>query len=388
MNKFINYSEFMHYLIDDEKAAEKGGEIVQGILKGKSPRLTNIAEQMDGQSESNYKAIHRFIGQTDVKESLLRLYQEEADFVIGDPTEMPRYKAPQTEYVGTLSDGQTPGYWLLVLSTPFRGRAIPFHFITYSSKTIGEQATSRNQEHTRCFAAVKELLGDKPLVLDREFSYRALMERLYVEEIPFVIRLNLGDQHKQPRLIDADGNPIKLFVRPGKTVIYRQVYYLGVIPVNLIGHWRKGLSNPLWVISSLEPKAALQVFQNRMKIEMTFRHCKDLLHLPKLMNKRQDYLEKMIALTLIAFIISLLFGEAQRDVTYGLLDPQHVQDCLFGEVTQQVSQHRKWRLYSGPFVFLIQKPKLSDDTMALIAQAVLSFVPLLVYGHVRTSVPT
>ena len=77
MNKFINYTEFMHYLIDDEKAAEKGGEIVKGILKGKSPRLTNIAEQMDGQSESNYKAIHRFIGQTDVKEGLLRLSSKE-----------------------------------------------------------------------------------------------------------------------------------------------------------------------------------------------------------------------------------------------------------------------------------------------------------------------
>ena len=386
MNKFINYSELMHYLIDDEKAAEKGGEIVKGILKAKSPRLTNIAEQMDGQSESNYKAIHRFIGQTDVKEALLRLYQEEADFVIGDPTEMPRYKAPKTEYVGTLSDGQTPGYWLLVLSTPFRGRAIPFHFITYSSKTIGEQVTSRNQEHTRCFAAVKELLGDKPLVLDREFSYRALMERLYVEEIPFVIRLNLGDQHKQPRLIDTEGNPIKLFVRPGKTVIHRQVFYLGVVPVNLIGYWRKGLDNPLWVISSLEPRAALQIFLNRMKIEQTFRHCKDLLHLPKVMNRRHDYLEKMIALTLIAFVIALLFGEAQRDVTYGKIDPQHVQDHLFGDVPEHISQHRKWRLYSGPFVFLIQKPKLSDDVLAVIALAVLALLPSLIYGHVRSFV--
>jgi len=386
MNKFINYSEFMHYLIDDEKAAEKGGEIVKGILEAKSPRLSNIAEQMDGQSESNYRAIHRFIGQENVKAALMRLYQEEADFVIGDPTEMPRHKAPKTEYVGTLSDGQTPGYWLLVLSTPFRGRAIPFHFITYSSKTIGEQVTSRNQEHTRCFAAVKELLGDKPLVLDREFSYRALMERLYVEEIPFVIRLNLRDQHKQPRLIDADGNPIKLFVRPGKTVIHRQVFYLGVVPVNLIGYWRKGLDNPLWVISSLEPRAALQIFLNRMKIEMTFRHCKDLLHLPKVMNKRHDYLEKMIALTLIAFVIALLFGEAQRDVTYGKIDPKHVQDHLFNDVPEQISQHRKWRLYSGPFVFLIQKPKLSDEILAVIALAVLALLPSLIYGHVRSFV--
>jgi hypothetical protein len=96
----------------------------------------------------------------------MQLYQEEADFVIENPTEMPRYKAPKTEYVGTLSDGQTPGYWL-VLSTPFRGRAIPFHFITYSSKTIGEQVTSRDQEHTRYFAAVKGLLGAKLPVLNR-----------------------------------------------------------------------------------------------------------------------------------------------------------------------------------------------------------------------------
>ena len=96
----------------------------------------------------------------------------------------------------------------------------------------------------------------------------------------------------------------------------------------------------------------------------------------------------MIALTLIAFIISLLFGEAQRDVTYGLLDIQHVQDSLFGEVTEQISQHRKWRLYSGPFVFLIQKPKLPDNDLFLISQAVLALLPTLVYGHVPTSVRT
>ena len=125
-----------------------------------------------------------------------------------------------------------------------------------------------------------------------------------------------------------------------------------------------------------------------MKIEMTFRHCKDLLHLPKLMNKRQDYLDKMIALTLIAFVIALLFGEAQRDVTYGNLEPQQVQKTFWGEVPDQISQHRKWRLYSGPFVFLMQKPKLPEDVLALIAQAVLALIPNLVYGNVRTFVPT
>jgi hypothetical protein len=123
-----------------------------------------------------------------------------------------------------------------------------------------------------------------------------LLERLYIDQVQFVIRLNLGDQHKQPRLVDADGQPVKLVIKLGQTVIHRQVFYLGVVKVNLIGYWRKSLSNPLWVMTSLEPERSLEIYQARMKIEETFRDCKDLLHLPKVMNKRQENLEKMIAL--------------------------------------------------------------------------------------------
>ena len=99
---------------------------------------------------------------------------------------------------------------LMVLSTPFRGRSLPFSFVVYSSRASREQCTSRNQEHFRCFEEVKKLLGD------RHF-----------------IRLNLGDQHKQPRLIDAGGEPVKLFIQPGETVIRPDVYYLGTVKVNL-----------------------------------------------------------------------------------------------------------------------------------------------------------
>jgi hypothetical protein len=38
---------------------------------------------------------------------------------------MPHPLTKHTEYVGTLSDGETSGYWLLALATPFHGRAIP-----------------------------------------------------------------------------------------------------------------------------------------------------------------------------------------------------------------------------------------------------------------------
>jgi hypothetical protein len=268
MDKCINIREFAGYLFDDERLIQKGTEIMRALLAAQSPRLTHIASQMNGTSERNYKTIQRFLNQVDLKSTLLRLYQEEAEFVIGDPTEMPRHKAPKTDYVGKLKDGETPGYWLLALSTPFRGRALPFSFITYSSRTIGEQLTSRNQEHYRCFEGVKQLLGERPLVLDREFSYEQLLERLYIEQIQFVIRLNLGDQYRQPRLIDADG----------ETLMRRNVYYLGTVKVNLIGHWRKSLSKPLWIMTSLEPKRGLEIYQQRMKIEQTFKDCKDLLH--------------------------------------------------------------------------------------------------------------
>lgn len=105
--------------------------------------------------------LSRFLKKADLKTALMRLYQEDAEFVIGDPTEMERYKAPKTPYVGTLKDGKTAGYWLLVLSTPFRGRSLPCSFVVYSSRTIGDQCTSRNQEHFRCFDEVKQLLGDR-----------------------------------------------------------------------------------------------------------------------------------------------------------------------------------------------------------------------------------
>jgi len=386
MDKFINFSEFMGYILDDAKLAGKGAKIIRAILEAQSPRLSSIAEKMAGKSESCYKMIQRFLDKVDLKRALLRFYQEDAEFVIGDPTEMERFRAPKTAYVGTLSDGATAGYWLLVLSMPYRGRAIPISFVVYSSRTIGEQVTSRNQEHFRCFEAVKRLLGDRPLVLDREFSYEELMKMLSLEHIQFVIRLNLGDQRKHLRIIDADGEPVSLFIQPGGTVIRPNVYYLGTVKVNLIGYWRKGLSKPLWVVTTLEPNQALEIYQKRMKIEETFRDCKDLLHLPKLMNKLQHHLEQMIALTLIAYTFGLWFGEALRDVTYGNMKPTQLQATLEGKMAVDTSHYPKWLLYSGLFVLLKQKLRISPQELDQISQAVTKAFASLIYGNVRSFV--
>ena len=173
MNKFTQVLPFMQELFDDPATARKAAV--------------------------NYKAIQRFLEETDPREALLRLFREEAPFVIEGPTEMPRPQAKRTDY----GDGETKGYWLLLLATPYHGRAIPCGFVSYSSKTINDEATSRNREHFTAFAQVKELLGERPLVLDREFSYLELLENLAAEGVNFVIRLKLG-----PNFFDGEGKPL------------------------------------------------------------------------------------------------------------------------------------------------------------------------------------
>jgi len=44
MDKFINFGEFMRYLLDDKNLAAHGSKIIQAFLEAQSPRLTNIAE--------------------------------------------------------------------------------------------------------------------------------------------------------------------------------------------------------------------------------------------------------------------------------------------------------------------------------------------------------
>lgn len=110
MDKFTHLVKFLAYLFDDGRSVEKAQSIIKGILKARSCRISEIAREMPGTESANYKCIQRFVAKERLKTHVLRLYQEAASFLIGDPTEMPQPDAPKTEYVGTLSDGQTSGY--------------------------------------------------------------------------------------------------------------------------------------------------------------------------------------------------------------------------------------------------------------------------------------
>lgn len=101
---------FLKILFDDPEPARKAANILAGLLTARSPRLSEIAREMKGNEAANYKAIQRFLEKEDPQAVLLRLFQEEARFVIGDPTEMPRPQAKRTDYMRILSDGVTKGY--------------------------------------------------------------------------------------------------------------------------------------------------------------------------------------------------------------------------------------------------------------------------------------
>lgn len=345
-----------------DRETQQAASIIKGILDARSPRISDISNAMDGNPDANYKAIQRFIDKNDSKESLQRLYDAESSYVIGDPTDIKRPQAKKTKYVGKLKDKKR-GFQILVLATPYRGRAIPFSFVTYSSKTISSQMSSRNMEHSKAIGELKELLGDKILILDREFSYEWLFAELVESGIQFVIRLNNGNK---PTIRDSDGNKLSLTVDiGGEPVFHRKVLYKGEIEVNLAGIWKKGFQEPMWVISSTEidPEKSLGIYFRRMKIEECFRNLKSLLDLDKIMNKKQQNMEQMVALTLLAYSIGLFMGEEIRDKVYA---------------------GKKWKRFSGLFILLKRNDATVKKIWNDIVESVSLFFRKLVFGYVRT----
>lgn len=383
MDKFT-ILEFVRAIFDDEEAAQRAAEIGQAILASRSLRMTDIACHMAGKSDAAYKRIQRFLKRYDPRLALGRLYQADAEFMIGDPTEIERAQAWKTEYVGTLKDGKTKGFWAMVLATPYRGRAIPCGLVTYSSKTIATRQGSRNLNHFRAFESVKDLLGERPLVLDREFSYLELLLNLIEEQLKFVIRLNLGSH--PPKFYDQQGREVALTIAPGETVVHLNVWYKGKACVNLIGRWQKGLSEPLWVMTNMEAQQGLHIYLCRMKIEESFKDLKDLLGMTKLMNQKQEYMEKMIALLLLVFSIGLLFGESLRDFLYGepISEGEEVPEQDRVPNAPHLKQSKKWKRYSGLFILLRQKWQILDAEYNTIYAAVLKSFTTLVQCPVRT----
>src|SRR5512138_356512 len=83
MDKCIKFSALLGYLFDQEEQVRKAETIMTALLEARCARISMIAEKMPGQPAANYKAIQRFLSEVDLKAILQRLFQEEAEFVIG-----------------------------------------------------------------------------------------------------------------------------------------------------------------------------------------------------------------------------------------------------------------------------------------------------------------
>jgi hypothetical protein len=386
MYDFMRILDFAKLLFANEKMAIKASEIIEALLEARSPRISDIADQMSGNYDASYKSIQRFLKSEDLLGALQSLFNEEAEFVIGDPTEIERAGAKKREYVGTLKDGKTRGFWMLTLATPLRGRAIPCHFTTYSSASIETEVSSRNLEHQRGIREIALLVGERPIVLDREFSYLSLLENFHAAGMSYVIRLNQGAKPPKFYRDTKKKEEVKLMIaQNGKQEAYHQLYYKGEIPVNLSGVWRKGFKKPLWVMTNLTPQEGMRIYQERSKIECSFRDQNSLLGMDKVMNKRKNYLEKMLALLLIAYAIALLVGEAIRDVRYSETKPEEI-DLLSKPEVEKTS---KWHSFSGVFILLKRRRRLDESVLAEIVATAFNIFSDLVDGkNVRSFVPT
>src|SRR3954453_11258757 len=304
---------FTEELFDREE--EKAARILHSILETQSPRKSDWSQVFSESSEAaNYRTIDRTLPKLEPKKALMRLYDPESPFVLVDPTEIERKQAKNTDYVGRLSDGKTLGFWMVVFAQPYRGRAIPFHFGIYSESTLNERATSRNLEWRELLWEIKELVDETPLVFDREFSAQKWLKALEEAECKWAVRLNAKSGVK---FFDEEGEEVPLLLEKGEKRNLRGVYYRGETKVNVASVWRKGCREPLWVMGNLPPDELVEVYEERMKIEQTFKDSKSLLDLEKVMSKKRGQLEIVLALVLLAYGLGLMIGEAARDEAYG-----------------------------------------------------------------------
>jgi len=304
---------FANELFDHEE--EKAARILFSILGTRSPRKSDWSQVFSESSEAaNYRTIDRALPKLEPKKALMRLYDPESPFVLVDPTEMERKQAKKTDYVGRLSDGKTLGFWMVVFAQPYRGRAIPFHFGLYSEATLNEEVTSRNLQWRDLVWEIKELVGETPLVFDREFSAQRWLGALEEARCEWVVRLNTKSGVK---FFDGEGEEIPLLIEKGEKREMEGVYYRGQTKVNVTGIWPKDQKEPLWVMGSLKPDELVGVYGERMKIEQTFKDSKSLLSVEKVMSKKREHLEITLALVLMAYGLGLMIGEAARDEAYG-----------------------------------------------------------------------
>ena len=254
MVQSIPMQRFLQALLGDRKMAAPAAEVGRAVRAACSLRQTEVAAKMRGRSEAAYKRIGWTPGRSEGG-----CFGRRPSLSCSTPL---RWNAPRPG---------RPNPWGRhgALGDPHRGRAIPWGWVCYSSRTIANRGDSRNQNPMRAIETRKDIGGDRPVG-----SYLGFWQDLEAAQVSFVLRLHPGTH---PKFQDS---------RRGPKAVYWDAGSKG----------ERGPAEPLWVMSNLEPEEALRMDLQRMEVDATFRDRKDLLGLERRMNRSQEYMEKMVAL--------------------------------------------------------------------------------------------
>jgi hypothetical protein len=274
-------------------------------------RISSIARHMDGHYEASYRKVSRFLNKLESAEEFLpRVLLNNAKYTICDPTIIDRPEAIKTEYVGLVRP-ERRGFYSMVFGAPFKGRILPFYVHTYSPRTIAERSSSRNIEHTNALAGICDIIGDIPVIFDREFSYNGLLKDFEAEGKNYIICLNTSNH---VGFTDSNGRKVELSIACGKEKAWSGLYYKGETKVNVAARWTKGFKKPLFVVTSMKnPMEALDLYYQRMKIEQTFKDFKSKIGVGKIMSKKEENMQKLLVIALLAYMLLSIAGETIRD---------------------------------------------------------------------------
>jgi hypothetical protein len=167
-------------------------------------------------------------------------------------------------------------------------------------------------------------------VLDR-FSYRKQFENRIAERTNFSIRLKVG-----PKICDGEDQPVVLIIRSGETCILNKVFSNGKVFVNVIGVWREGFSEQLWVTPA--------AYQTQLQVQVGLT-CMTKYVRPSAGEQAPPPEGINGRLVLVAYFVVLTLGKTLRSQLFP-------EGC------------RKNKLFSGPFILLKLKPLLSPPVLA------------------------
>ena len=96
------------------------------------------------------------------------------------------------------------------------------------------------------------------------------------------------------------------------------------------------------------------------------------------MNKSQQHMEQMAALTMLAYAVGLLVGETLRDELYPPPRPTAPPSNSPPATDKPAARRCKWQMYPGLFILLKHKLSLSAERLRqLIDQALQAFATLV-----------